>query len=221
MKFNIGLKVFIWILIIAEVVLLTLYWEGYADVLVAIGTLALAGMTLYSTRQSNKREQERIIESQNVEIRDRKERYIDEIIIWLRGLEAILFSNVSGDMVNKLDRDLRLIKDRDISTDTLNEYTLLDDKLDNMNVLGVETVQSEYCIKLASILSVELENTLSGLSGYLKERKQQYSEKEITIGSIETDLTSFDLNTNAGNIRDTIIKSFEIATKFKTELLNL
>lgn len=57
-------------------------WDKYAEVLVAIGTLALATATIYSIRASNKREKIRVEEQRNTEVRDRKEKLYNEIIKW-------------------------------------------------------------------------------------------------------------------------------------------
>lgn len=83
MRFNNFLFAIISVGIVAEIILITLAWDKYAEVLVAIGTLALAGVTYYSIRESNKRERNRIQEQKDKEKRDRKERLLNEIIEWV------------------------------------------------------------------------------------------------------------------------------------------
>ena len=133
----------------------------FATGILALATVALAGFTYWSIRNANDKED-----------RDRKERYFNEIIGWLTGLEGRLFSTVRSMNSRDAIEEVNLRINAGISEEQWQNIAQDTQTSTELGLLDTEIVKGEYAQKLADKLDTHLGELITNVLVYLKSRRQ-------------------------------------------------
>ena len=207
-----------------------------AAILIGGGTLALAFMTWKSIRQTR-----------SIQRAEKKERLLNEIIMWLKELENRIFPSHGRIMSREMQEEIEYKEKLGLSLETWQSLMHLDESLTQLNSLESEIKEGEYIKKIASGLNSDLGRLIEVTLGYLNERKNlvltgaQYphtisdrNEKEDALITelIEDDTKSLEgltlsesgrnsvlLGRNAGAIRKSILNAVDKVVEIKASLL--
>lgn len=211
----------------------TQFTSNFANALVAWGTLMLAFATFLLIRHSKEQENQRRKDEQAREKRDRQERWLNEITVWLRELENRTLYTVNWKDILKLEKT-------SVNMQLLRKWENI---LTDLDILHRETIDGEYFQKVAVILDSDFSSLIGLILSLLEQRRQlildrsKYPPSSInelkkmltlvrddTISLEGLNLTERNLNTilmgrNAGCIKESLRKAIEKAVELKRNLL--
>ena len=199
-----------------------------------IAIAIFAGLTLFENRLIRRQNEQR-------ENRDRKDRLLDEIINWLKGLESRIFplGKTSKEILEEIDFATK----KGISTETERIMMDLDRSTARLHSLATEIKEGEYIGKITSWLDSDLGRLIEITLSHLKQRRQLSLDSSLgpRIGKEENQLitelvkddtkslegltlseqglTSVRLGRNAGAIRKSILNAIDKAIEIKMNLL--
>lgn len=155
--------------ILVAIVLMLIYFftnrvsssTAFGTGIMALATVALAFFTYWSIRSANEKED-----------RDRKERYFNEIIDWLTGLEGRLFFSRRNRNAKESVEEFALRTNLEISWEEWQNIEESAQAGTELSILSAEIAKGEYLQKLANALDKPLAELLTIVLTQLKSRRQ-------------------------------------------------
>lgn len=134
---------------------------SFATGMMAIGTFFLAFITYWSIHSRNAQEQ-----------RDRKERYLNEILGWLREIDDRLFAVPELDIYKQIQEDKSLATKIGVTTAVIDRNRQLRVNITNLDILKREIRNAQYFEKLAVRLNTVFSELIKNILNLLKQREQ-------------------------------------------------
>ena len=166
-------------------------FDNLPEVVVGWGTVMLASATFMLVRHGKDQEN-----------RDRKDRLLNEIIQWLRGIEEHIFPS-AGRISKEILEDITTKAKSGISIDTWQSLENLDRRLIQLNNLRSEVKEGSDIQKLAKRINGDLGSLIEILLDNIEQRKQ------LVLDSSKTPNIIADVYT----IRERVDKESELINK--------
>ena len=153
----------------------------FRENLIPIGTLVAAWVALLLAIGAFLAIEENVKlrrEQRERENRDREERYLNEIIDWLKGLEVRVFEPPKGTLRQEMLEDKELKDKLGLTPENWEVFTALDETLKEAGSLEYEIKEGEYSKKLASNLQYgeDLSIAITTILKQLENRRQIHLE---------------------------------------------